>query len=125
MTPEEMLLKAVMSRHYNGVRRAFEAKANVNAIDDTGWTSLHHAAYHGFDEIADLLLSHEDIDQTLTTPRGETARDLAFVGCHEGIVDKLDATEPLLCHAERVAEPKSSRVEASVTTKGSPRSLLD
>jgi hypothetical protein len=47
MTPEEMLLKAVKERHYNGVRRGFE-KAKVNAPDEVGWTSLHYAAYHGF-----------------------------------------------------------------------------
>lgn len=48
MTPEEMLLKAVKERHYNGFKRAFETKADVNAADDTGCTSLHYAAYYGF-----------------------------------------------------------------------------
>ena len=33
------------------------------------WTSLHHAAYHGFD----------DVDITMTTPQRETAPDLAFL----------------------------------------------
>jgi hypothetical protein len=124
MTPEEILLKAVKDRHYNGVRRALE-KADVNGTDDIGWTSLHHAAFHGFDEIVDLLLGHSEIDTRFETPTHETARDLAFIACHDGIVRKLDTAKPQFSHADRVAEPKPSRVEASITTKGRPRSLFD
>jgi hypothetical protein len=125
MTPEEMLLKAVKSRHYSGVRRAFDAKADVNATDDAGWTSLQYAAYHGFDDIVDLLLRHEEIDPTLTTPQGETARDLAFVMCHDGIVQKLDAATPRISYVARMTEPKRNRTEAAITTKGRPRTLFD
>jgi hypothetical protein len=60
----------------------------------------------------------------LTTPQGETAFDLAFVMCHDGIVQKLDPVRPRT-HTTHVAEPKSSRVEASITTKGRSRSLFD
>jgi ankyrin repeat protein len=125
MTPEELLLKAVKSRHYNGIKRAFEAKANVNAPDDIGWTSLQHAAYYGFDEIVDLLLSHDDIDVSAKTPQQETARDLAFLNCHDKIAAKLDAAHfPTGCPS-RVIGPASSRVEASIVTTGRPRSLFD
>jgi hypothetical protein len=125
MTPDEMLLKAVKERHYNGVRWAFESKANVNAVDHAGWTSLHHAAFHGFDEIVDLMLSHDDIDSSLRTPQGETARDLAFINCHDMIVQKLDAVPSRISHLSRVAEPKTSHVETSISTSGRPRSLFD
>jgi hypothetical protein len=126
MTPKEMLFKAVKDRHYNGVRRAFEAKADVNAAaPDDGWTSLHYAADHGFDEIVGLLLRHDDIDATLTTPQGKTARDLAFLNCHDAIVRKLDAVPSRISHLSRVAEPKTSHIETSITTSGRPRSLFD
>ncbi len=124
MTPDEMLLKAVKERHYNGVRRAFDTKPDVNAADDTGWTSLHHAASHGFDEIVDLLLSHDDIDPTLTTPQGETARDLAFVMCHDGIVQKLDAARPSISHAGRLAS-RATGIKAPISTMGRQRSFFD
>jgi ankyrin repeat protein len=124
MTTEDRLLKAVKERHYNGVKRALE-NANVNATDDIGWTSLHHAAYHGFDDIVDLLMSHPDIDTGIETPNHETARDLAFVNCHDGIVQKLAAAQPRLTHTTRVAEPKPRRVDTSITTRGRPRSLFD
>jgi ankyrin repeat protein len=90
MTPEEMLLKAVKERHYNGVRRAFEANANVNATDEAGWTSLH----------------------------------LAFIMGHDNIVKKLDAARPPIGHLNRVAAPKSTHAEASIT-KGRQRPLFD
>jgi ankyrin repeat protein len=125
MTPEEVLRKAVKERHCQGVKRAFEAKANVNATDDTGWTSLHHTAYHGFGEIVDLLLGHPDIDVTVETPNHETARDLAFIACHDNIVHKLDARRQAFAHVSRVTEPKPRHAEALISTKGRPRSLFD
>jgi ankyrin repeat protein len=125
MTPEEMLFKAVRDRHYNGVRRAFEAKANITATDDIGWTSLHPAAYHGFDEIVDLLLSHDDVDVGLKTPQQETARDLAFLNYHDKIVQKLEAVPSRISHPSRVPEPKNSHVETSITASGPPRSLFE
>ena len=124
MTPEEMLLKAVKERHYNGVKRAFERNANVNAVDDAGWTCLHYAAYHGFDEIVDVLLSHDAIDPTLRTPQGQTARDLAFIACHDNIVQMLDASRSLISHLSRTPDPKATRVEAVTSTKGRQRSLF-
>jgi ankyrin repeat protein len=125
MAHEEMLLNAVKSRHYNGVKRAFDRKANVNAPDDMGWTSLHHAAYHGYDEIVDLLLAHDDIDTSLTTRKQETSRDLAFLNCHAKIVQKLEAAWPPFAHVSRVAEPKTCHAEPLITTKGRHRSLFD
>jgi hypothetical protein len=86
---------------------------------------MHHAAHHGFDEIVDLLLSHPDIDLSAETPNHETARDLAFVNCYDGIVQKVVAARPRITCTTRVAAAEASHVESVITTRGRPRSLFD
>jgi ankyrin repeat protein len=127
MTPEEVLRKAVKERHCQGVKRAFEAKANVNATDDTGWTSLHHTAYHGFGEIVDLLLGHPDIDVTVETPNHETARDLAFIACHDNIASfrsrKPRHRSPNPATPRRSSAPRAARVHCSTSCMSNLRQL--
>ena len=35
-----------------------KGKANPNCCNNTGWSSLHHAAYHGHYKICKMLLEH-------------------------------------------------------------------
>jgi ankyrin repeat protein len=41
------------------VKEYLRVDANVKALDENGWTALHHASANGYNEIVQLLLSHQ------------------------------------------------------------------
>lgn len=47
---------AVWQKHYDAVRLLLVRGADINAIDDCGYSALHLAAEHGYFELTKLLL---------------------------------------------------------------------
>ncbi|XP_049772731.1 protein roadkill-like [Schistocerca cancellata] len=64
------------------------AGAPVDARDRDGWTPLHYAALHGRAEVAAALLV-AGADRAATTPRGQTALDIARECNHRRLVEML------------------------------------
>lgn len=58
------------------VRRLLDLGAEVNAVDDRGWSALMIAAERGHDEVAALLLEH-GADPAIAGKDGRRAADLA------------------------------------------------
>ena len=54
---------------------------DINSHDDQGWTSLHHAAANGHEEIVDLLLQ-ENVSIEAKNEEGDTALALAVLAGH-------------------------------------------
>merc|ERR1711976_1141786 len=70
----------ILRRSWHGsiaaVRRLLAAKANVNALEEDGWTALHFAAKEQDLEISRCLLACR-ANQGLKTSDGKTAFDVA------------------------------------------------
>jgi ankyrin repeat protein len=71
------------------VTQLLAAKANLNTVDNDGWTPLMRAAGEGHGPIVNLLLS-AGADKTVKNRDGETARDIAHEHHHYPIVRTLD-----------------------------------
>lgn len=61
ITGEAPIHKAVMSTEKTklaSLKTVIECQANLNTLDSNGWTALHHAAYNGDLDSANLLIEH-------------------------------------------------------------------
>lgn len=47
---------AVWQQHYDAVRLLLVRGANINSVDDCGYSAIHLAAEHGYIEMAKLLI---------------------------------------------------------------------
>ena len=68
-------MTAVQSQDIDLIKYLIDKKANVNAQDNKGFTSLHRSAEMGFTEITKLLLNNR-ADKDISS-QGFTALDLA------------------------------------------------
>ena len=75
------------------VRVALAAGADVNAVDETGSTALHHVADKGFDRVVETLVEHGAALNAVNR-RGQTP--LAVVLRRRGNIEAAPATEALL-----------------------------
>ena len=58
---EAPIHKAVLSqdiRKKSALQAIIDCKADMDILDSNGWTALHHAAYNGDFESADILLAN-------------------------------------------------------------------
>jgi ankyrin repeat protein len=66
-----------------------QSKIDINAVDDTGATPLHHACYHGAALVVRALLGQPGIDVNPKTKMGYTALNFASVGGNPNIIFPL------------------------------------
>ena len=59
------------------VEQHLAAGADVNAKDSVRWTPLHHAAFEGYKEVAELLIA-KGADVNATADTGATPLGLAY-----------------------------------------------
>jgi len=86
------LHSAAASNRTSMVKLLLAGGANVNAVQDGGYTALHSAAFNGNEEIIELLLSH-GADVARTTDEGKTALMLATEKRHAPVVALLEAKQ--------------------------------
>lgn len=70
------------------VKLLIEYGANVNAAQHGGWTPLHQAASHGFEQTVRLLLN-AGANPDIKSEDGRTARDMAEENGHRQVVELL------------------------------------
>ena len=88
---------ACANNHLDIVKYLLGQKVNVNKSNFCGWTSLHHAAFHGHFEVVKLLIKSNPFISS--THFGATPLDVAVSGGHFNVV-KLLAKEGVLNHSE-------------------------
>ena len=88
---------ACANNHIDIVKYLLGQKVNVNKGNFCGWTSLHHAAFHGHFEVVKLLIKSNPF--IYSTHFGATPLDVAVSGGHFNVV-KLLAKEGVLNHSE-------------------------
>ncbi len=74
---EESILGAVNIGDIKLVEQHLAAGADVNAKDSVRWTPLHHAAFEGYKEVAELLIA-KGADVNATADTGATPLGLAY-----------------------------------------------
>jgi ankyrin repeat protein len=78
-TTDESIFLAVSINDLSRVRRLLERGANVDVVDNSGWTPLHVAAHHGHRDIVALLLRSganvDAVDNNGWTPLHHAAHD--------------------------------------------------
>ncbi len=77
----------------DAVRVALDAGGDVNAVDETGSTALHHVADKGFPRVVELLVEH-GATLNVANHRGQTP--LAVVRRGRGNLEAAPVTEALL-----------------------------
>lgn len=82
------LHSAAASRHLAVARVLMGRGADVNAMQEGGFTALHAAARNGDTELADALLAH-GADSHRATDDGRTAADLAAASGHSALAVRL------------------------------------
>ncbi len=82
------LHSAVAGQHFELAQRLLEHGANVNAVQEGGFTPLHGAADNGQIEMIELLLK-QGADLTARTHDGLTALDIARQHGHEAASARL------------------------------------
>lgn len=87
-TDQTVLGLAVWNNHLKMVQWLLNNGANVDIVDNQGWTPLMIAAYSGFTDIVTELLKHHP-DTAKKNNRGLTAFDLAVFRNHPDIVGLL------------------------------------
>ena len=89
--PDISIHEAVMLGNVEVVKQHLAAGTDVNEYTD-GWTPLHQAAYQGYGDIVELLLSegadvHAPLKHELVA--GKTAVDIAIISKHLEVADLL------------------------------------
>lgn len=74
--------------HIELVKFLLESGADLNMVDDDGWTPLHYASRHGNFEIIELLLDL-GADINIKNEKGYTALHYAIINEDIEIVDLL------------------------------------
>ena len=86
--PPDVLHQAVLSGNIDRLQAALAAGADVNALDDRGWTALMHAANKGYTLMLPALIEGgADLDYRAAD--GATALFVAALLGHSEIVDEL------------------------------------
>lgn len=83
---------AVASHHFWIAQMLVSNGADVNQLQQGGFTPLHAAAQNG-DEQAVRLLLENNADRKTRADSGQTALDLALLKGHAAVVDLLDPPE--------------------------------
>ncbi len=63
----DLLIQSNGTPGLSTIQALIDAKANVNAVDEEGWTPLQNAIYFGNDDVVHFLLSHSEIDVNQVT----------------------------------------------------------
>lgn len=83
------LIEAVTNGYLSIAQILLNHRANVKAQDEYGWTALHHAAYEGYCEIAQLLVNYHGVEISAQDEEGWTALHLAAQDGHLPVVQLL------------------------------------
>lgn len=86
--PPDALHRAAKAGNVKGLKAALEAGADVNALDDRGWTALMHLANEGYTLLVPPLLEAKP-DLDIRAPDGATALFIAAVHGHSEIIPLL------------------------------------
>jgi ankyrin repeat protein len=86
-SPDLTLRDAIRLRNHEQVRDALDAGADVNAVDPTGLTPLHHAVLH-LNPVAMVLLRQRGASPTAQGPDGCSGAQWL-----EQVPDDLDPTQ--------------------------------
>ena len=81
---------AVINNDIESVRRLIANRANVDAVNSTGWTPLHWAAMHDHHDIVEFLLrSNANVNAVDHLTPGRTPLHVAAMHGHHDIVELL------------------------------------
>ncbi len=67
---------------------------DVNAQDEDGMTALHYATQHGWIEVVQRLLAHQDINPSLKDKQERTPLDIARAAGNTTIINMFPTIEP-------------------------------
>ncbi len=98
------------------VRTLVEMGADVNQVNDTGWTALHAAAFMGANPVVEYLMSR-GASINVRNGCGQTPLSLAAGTDSKGLLQRAiphPSTAELLRNSGAVADPASERVGACV-----------
>jgi len=71
------------------LRAIIESRANVDNVDSNGWTALHHAAYNGDLESAEVLLTEGRANPNAYSNQQKTPLHFAAFNNHVDIIGLL------------------------------------
>ena len=89
MTLKQIFLESCEGNEFNKVRSALTLDADVNWHDDDGWTGLHFAAHHNYEELLELLLVQTGVNVNMKDNNKETPLLKACYEGRENIVRRL------------------------------------
>ncbi|CAG8612762.1 10216_t:CDS:2 [Paraglomus brasilianum] len=118
-TQKTALALAAVEGHYDVVKVLLSRGAQVNAIDQEGWSVLMLAAYGGSTDVCRLLLDH-NADKTITMRNGKTATSLALAAGHETVAHLIDNYIPGQSPPPPIAPPFMPPMAAPMMPQTAP-----